>query len=108
MTDVPQHWIQALEEVAGRLSQVVVSLDRLGSHAESPEHGSAILTDFIDNWQIFQSMAHARYLVHVLLTETVDQSQLTEDEDIFDRLNIPEFSIWPEPPGLIESRDYPD
>jgi hypothetical protein len=50
-------------------------------------------------------MASARRLVHELLIETVDVESLTEDEDEFDKLAIPDFPIWPD--GAIRPSGIP-
>ena len=95
MTDLPGHWRNRLKDVASRLDQVVVSLDRIGSLEPDPRARADAIQQFVEGWGIAGSLGEARRQVYALLEETVDKQTLGDDEDFVDKLGVVELPIWP-------------
>ena len=73
-----------LLEILKELNVIVVSLDRIGSyHSEiSEQESNKIISDFINNWDVFRKLANIRRILDAKLNEhinTVTREKLDEE-----------------------------
>jgi hypothetical protein len=96
MKDVPDEWVEGLVEIASRLDQVVVSLDRLWTPEEASRSGSSLTQQFIRE-EGAESLTRARRVALRLLEQTIDKATLGEDEAWDDRIEWLKLPIWSSP-----------